>query len=111
MIKYRATFRGPRGQLNPLGIAIDAAVTIEVFPATKAGRTFRAQTLTPGGSPFRILKYADSDTDISGAADHVKAQVRQMFEERLTPWEELQHLPAVDVAPDRDQGNMFEAQK
>lgn len=109
MIKYRATFRGPRGALNPLSVPIEAEIMVEVFPRTKTGKTFSARTLTPGGAPFRTLLYVDSDTEINGTAENVKAQVRQMFDERLTPWRELEHVTSTDVAARKAQGNMFEA--
>lgn len=108
MIKYRATFRGPRGALNPLSVPIEAEIMVEVFPRTRTGKTFSARTLTPAGAPFRNLTYTESDTEINGSADSVKAQVRQMFDERLTPWEELEHVPGT-VPARKAQGNMFEA--
>lgn len=108
MIKYRAAFRGPRGALNPLSVPIEAEILVEVFPRTKTGKTFSARTLTPAGAPFRNLTYADSDTEIAGTADNVKAQVRQMFDERLSPWEELEHVTG-NIPARKSQANMFEA--
>lgn len=107
MMKYRATFRGPKGALNPLSVPIEADIVVEVFPRTKTGKSFSARTLTPAGAPFRNLTYAGTDTEINGSADNVKSQVRQMFEDRLTPWQELEHVPG-DVPARKAQGNMFE---
>lgn len=87
MIKYRATFEGPRGSLNPMGVKLPGAIVVEVFPHTKTCRTFRARTCTNEGAPLRTLVYENTKSEIGGPADIVKSQAAHLFDRQLTPWE------------------------
>lgn len=87
MMKYRATFRQPKGDLNPLGLQLSHPVAVEVFAVGTTERKFNARTVTDTGQPVRVLNYNQSHYRISGPPEIVKAQVAQLFEEQLSDWQ------------------------
>jgi hypothetical protein len=85
---YTADFRQPRKQLNPMNAKIRGPITVELFHVGSRPKKWKARII--GG---RIIAFPDSKTDMnypeaSGGATSLKAAVRDLFEEQLTPWRE-----------------------
>jgi hypothetical protein len=94
MMKYRASFQQPKGDLNPLGLTVNHPVIVEVFSVGTTERKFNARTISDQGQPVRVLNYNQSSHRISGPPDIVKAQVCHLFERQLTEWEAAEeHMP------------------
>lgn len=87
---HLATFRQPREHLNPLNLTMKAEFDIELYAVGKTPIRWQARIVAAGAKPRPItwpgskqkMEYPES----SGGVSQLKAAVRKLFDEQLTPW-------------------------
>jgi hypothetical protein len=75
-ITYRAVFQQPIGLLNPMGLGIPGAISVEIF---QRGETWQARSLETEFTYVKLGRFA--------SADHGRTAVGESFQECLEPWQ------------------------
>jgi hypothetical protein len=87
---YRAEFSQPLLHLNPMKLRVSAPVTIEVYSVIKRPARWRARALTANDKPGNNINWETRSPIEGDTARTVQAFIEKLFENRLTPWAEIE---------------------
>lgn len=95
-VTYRAVFKGPIRELNPMNLKLNVCMTIELYSARKD--VWKARECDTGH------KRPISPVQDCGTLQSAKNRVKELFQEQCQPWQmwgDTSDLLPKDYPPDR----------